>query len=148
MSKTIRKTVQMSLMELRYECDIESLILNTIVKAKGHQKNASELLGISDSTLCRWIQQLDLSKKVGRVRNNNGLLPTPKTLNIEINDGDISDITPCSMFGVQFEELKVPNITGVNFNSGDPSGSPIAVVRDELNRKHHFQLISKVASSL
>ena len=86
MSKAIRKTVQMSLMELRYETDIESLILNTIVKAKGHQKNASELLGISESTLCRWIQQLDLSKKVGRVRNNNGLLPTPKTLTIEIND--------------------------------------------------------------
>tara|TARA_R110000824_G_scaffold43758_5_gene127677 strand:+ start:1794 stop:2201 length:408 start_codon:yes stop_codon:yes gene_type:complete len=135
-------------MELRYECDIESLILDTIVKAKGHQKNASELIGISESTLCRWIQQLDLSKKVGRVRNNNGLLPTPKTLTIEINDGDISKITPCSMCGIQFEELKISNITGVNFNSGDPHNSPIAVVRDELNRKHYFALLTKSVSSI
>ena len=144
MSKTIRKTVQMSLMELKHGEDIESLVLNTIVKAKGHQKNASEILGISESTLCRWIQQLDLSKKVGRVRNNNGLLPTPKALTIEIDDGDIAKITPCLECGIQFKELKVSNITGVNFTEG----STVAVVRDELNRKHHFTLISRVVSSI
>lgn len=137
----------MALMEYRHQKDIETLILEALVQARGEQKEASVLLDVSESSICRWIQELDLTKKASQIRKKNGLLPTAGELRMETVDGkeliELVVLEPCSECGIKFESLIVHNVTQVNRKDN----KTIAVVRDELNRKHWFALdLSKLGN--
>ena len=147
MPKTIRKTPTMQMMEYKHQKDIETLILEALVQAKGEQKEASVLLDVSESSICRWIQELDLTKKASQIRKRNGLVPTAGELRMKTSgDKELIELVvlePCSECGVKFDSLIVHNVTQVN----KKDDKTIAVVRDELNRKHWFSLdLSKLGN--
>lgn len=44
------------------------LILAAVREAHGHQRNASDALNVAESTLIRWVRQLDLKAKIEGIR--------------------------------------------------------------------------------
>ena len=108
-------------MEYQYGKPIDELILETKANSDGEQKEASRKLNMSESTLCRWIHELDLTRNVSVIRKHNGLPPTTRELRMETKSGEelisIAVISPCTECGKRFEELKIHNITGVNVDN-------------------------------
>ena len=139
MSKIIRKTPTMIMMEYKHGIDIEELLLTAIIESRGQQKEASENLDISEASLCRWIHDLDLTKKVAQIRKKNGLPPTVRDLGLKYNGKELIEIAVierCSDCDAKFEDLISHTITGINHEKD----KIFAVVRDELHRKHKFAL--------
>ena len=134
-----KKTTKMVMMEYKHGKDIETLILESLIESNGEQKEAANYLDVSESALCRWIRQLDLTTQVGKIRKTNNLPPTPhevKSIVDNANLGADSIIENCTECGIKFEKLEMVNVTGVHIKDGQP----LAVVRDHLNIKHWFVL--------
>tara|TARA_R110002012_G_scaffold2391_7_gene11611 strand:- start:1501 stop:1896 length:396 start_codon:yes stop_codon:yes gene_type:complete len=129
----------MTMMEYKHGKDIESLILEALIKSNGEQKEASLILDISESALCRWIQELDISNQVAKIRKNNNLPPTPRRVQTVMDGDGLADnyrLKSCDDCGVRFESLISVNVTGVT----PRDGMNFAIVRDHLNVKHWFAL--------
>lgn len=128
------------MMEYKFNKPIDELILDSLINSSGAQNEASQLLDISESALCRWIQELDLNKEVSQIRKNNNRPPTIGDLRIKISDGrelvEVAIIKRCSDCNAKFEDFISHTVTAVDKKDEEI----IAVVRDELNRKHWFAL--------
>ena len=145
MQTTSRKTNKMLMMEYKFEEEIEPLLINALVKSNGEQKEASFTLDISEASFSRWVQQLGLDKQVSTIRKKNGLPPTPRDLHLETESGkeliEVAIISRCSECDKRYEDLVSHKVTGITTKDDQV----IAVVRDELNRKHWFSLnMSKI----
>tara|TARA_R100000808_G_scaffold4949_1_gene15449 strand:- start:10420 stop:10860 length:441 start_codon:yes stop_codon:yes gene_type:complete len=145
MQTTVRKTNKMLMMEYKFDNAIEDILINALVESRGEQKEASSTLDISEASFSRWIQQLGLDKKVSTIRKKNGLPPTPRDLHIETESGkeliEIAVVSRCSECDKKYEDLISHKVTGIT----SKNNQVIAVVRDELNRKHWFSLnMSKI----
>ncbi len=139
MQKIIRKTSTMYMMEYKFGKEIDTLILDALIQSRGEQKQASDALGISPSTMSRWINELNLTRQVSRIRKQNGLPPTTGELRMEVEGKEIIELSVvdnCSDCNARFEDFKSHKITHINTEDGKHT----AVVRDELNRKHWFSL--------
>ena len=128
-------------MEYKFGKEIDELILDSLISSKGQQKEASKILDISEATMCRWVQKLDLTKKFTRIRKSNGLQPTISGLTEQTDDGrevlEFAIISRCTECNAKFEDLTFHRVTYINT---DKDKNPYAVVRDQLKRKHWFEL--------
>ena len=151
MPKLIRKTSTMTMMEYKFGKPIDELIIGSMVDHHGSQLDASNSLGISPSTMSRWIKELDLTRHILKIRRDNGATPTTNDLSMEISGQEVIELAVkgrCldkSECNKKLEEFVNYTITYVDKlpNPFKPDGNDrelIAVVRDELNIKHWFSL--------
>lgn len=144
-SNLLRKTPKMELVEWRHGMEIDILILKSINECGGEQKCASIKMGISDSTLSRWIQELNLSSKISQLRKIKGLPPSSRDLRIEDEHGksviERAVCSVCNDCGISYGDLQLIDIQGTT-GHGD---SLVVVVRDERRIKHRFQLDASLA---
>ena len=133
-------------MEYKFGKPIDDLILDSIKQANGEQREASNILGIAESTLSRWINELDLTKHVSKIRRDNGLIPTTRELRMEISGQEVIELAiqgKCTECNKKFEEFTDFNITGIT----KKDDNTVAIIRDQLNIKHWFNLdLSSVAT--
>jgi len=137
--KLIRKTSTMSMMEYKFGKPIDDLILDSIKQANGEQREASNILGIAESTLSRWVNELNLIKYVSKIRRENGLIPTTRALRMEISGQEVIELAVqgrCTDCNQKFEEFTDYNITGIT----KIEKNTVAIIRDQLNIKHWFNL--------
>ena len=134
------------MMEYKFGKPIDDLILDSIKQANGEQREASNILGIAESTLSRWINELDLTKHVSKIRRDNGLIPTTRELRMEISGQEVIELAVqgrCTECNKKFEEFTDFSITGITKKDDDT----VAIIRDQLNIKHWFNLdLSSVAT--
>ena len=139
MPKLTRKTSTMSMMEYKFGKPIDDLIINAIKEAHGEQRGASNILGIAESTLSRWVNELNLIKYVSKIRKDNGLIPTTRALRMEISGQEVIELAVqgrCTDCNKKFEEFTDYSITGIT----KIDNITVAIIRDQLNIKHWFNL--------
>lgn len=137
---TLRKTSKMQLMEWKHSMDIDELILKVVRDSKGDQREASKILNLSESTLSRWIHELELTAKINVIKKGNNLPPTTRFLNMKNPDGlkiiENAISSNCLDCDATYADAMYNSINGIIKRSGDL----VVVVKDHMNIKHRFTL--------
>lgn len=124
----------MQLVEFKFDKSIDKVILEGMVSHHGVQKELAKDMDICESALSRWIADLGLSQQVSKIRQSEGLPPSPRDLEAVNKEGkallSLAVNSSCTKCGKSLEDMFKADIQGF---VGDK-----VVTRDELDVKHWF----------
>ena len=153
-AKLHRKTHAMLLLEYKHGGRaIDLVILDAIVDAQGQFKEASRNLGLHNSTLSRWIQELGLVPQAVKIRQQFGLKDLASVygeVHVEV-DGNSLKLSnkisgDCISCKINFKDLPAP-LDIVSIEEKEKRGRIVrgmyVEIRDSLRRTHWF-LLDKV----
>ena len=124
----------MQVVEYKFDKTIDKVILEGMVNHGGVQKDLARDMDICESALSRWIVDLGLSQQVSRIRQSEGLPPSPRDLEAVNKEGkallSLAVDSSCTKCSKSLDDMFKADIQGC---VGDK-----VVTRDELGIKHWF----------